>query len=269
MLRFCANLHFLYREHEFLDRFAAAARDGFCAVEMTFPYDEPGDRIRAAADAAAVKVVEFNAPAGPIVTGVQRGLAAVPGRSAEYLDQIRLGLSYARVLDCRLLLSLAGVVPPGVDRKPAATAFVENLKRAADFCARDGVTLLIETNSLRDNPNYFLRTLDEVREIIERVDASNLRTVFDFYHVQVNEGDVSRRFLDNLDLVAHVQFANPPDRLQPDAGELDFRHLFRLIEASGYDGWVGAEYLPGNAGTSGTLGWLHAYRSQHGQATPG
>jgi hydroxypyruvate isomerase len=258
MLRFCANLHFLYREHEFLDRFAAAARDGFRAVEMTFPSDEPGARIRAAADAAGVSIVEFNAPAGPIVTGVQRGLAAVPGRSAEYLDQIRLGLSYAKAFDCRLLLSLAGVVAPDADRKPAAMAFVENLKRASDCCARDGVTLLIETNNLRDNPNYFLRTLDEVRETIERVGAPNLRTVFDFYHVQVNEGDVSRRFLDNLDLIAHVQFANAPDRLQPDHGELDFRHIFRLIEASGYDGWLGAEYFPGDAGTSGTLEWLHA-----------
>ena len=107
MLRICANLHFLYREHKFLDSFAAAAADGFSAVEMTFPYDEPAERVRAAANLAGVKIVEFNAPAGPIVTGVQRGLAAVPGRSEEYLDQIRLGLAYARAFDCRLLLSIA------------------------------------------------------------------------------------------------------------------------------------------------------------------
>src|SRR5215207_746221 len=110
MLRFCPNLHFMYREHPFLERFAAAARDGFTAVEMTFPYDEPADRVRAAADAAGVRSIEFKAPSGTTVNGLQRGLAAVPGRSEDYLAQIRTGIDYARAFDCRLLLSLAGVV---------------------------------------------------------------------------------------------------------------------------------------------------------------
>ena len=255
MLRFCPNLHFMYREHPFLDRFTAAARDGFTAVELTFPYDHPADRVRAAADAAGVGIIEFNAPAGQIIPGVQRGLAAVPGRSSDYLDQIRTGLEYAQAFDCRLLLSLAGTVLSPADRDAAGRAFVENLQRAADHCAAAGITLLIETNNLRDNPNYFLRTLEEAREVVGRVGSSNLRMVFDFYHVQINEGDVTRRFVENLDLIAHVQFANPPGRNEPGVGELDFAHIFNVIEESGYQGWVGAEYFPSTADTRKSLRW--------------
>lgn len=255
MIRFCPNLHFMYRELPFIERFAAAGGDGFTGVEMTFPYDTPVEEIRAAADRAAVTIIEFNAPAGPIVPGIRRGLAAVPGRQREYLDQIRQGIAYARSLDCKLLLSLAGVVLPDASRAAATRTFVANLRKAAELCARFDITLLIETNNLRDNPNYLLRTLGELREIVERVGHKNLRAVFDFYHVQINEGDVTRRFLEALDLIAHVQFANPPDRNEPGVGELNFASIFRLIASSGYTGWVGAEYFP-HAGTAQSLWWL-------------
>ena len=110
-------------------------------------------------------------------------------------------------------------------------------------------------NNLRDNPNYLLRTLAEVRDIIGRVDRGNLRSVFDFYHVQINEGDVTRRFLESLDLIGHIQFTNPPRRNKPGVGELEFAHIFRLIVSSGYEGWVGAEYFP-NDSTAESLWWL-------------
>jgi hydroxypyruvate isomerase len=255
MIRLCPNLHFMYREAPFLERFAAAARDGFAGVEMTFPYDHAATEIRTAADVAGVAIVEFNAPAGRIETGVRRGLAAVPGYEREYLDQILEGLAYARAFDCKLLLSLAGVVLPDTSRAAAMRTFVKNLTKAADLCAPLGVTLLIETNNLRDNPNYLLRTLAEAREIIDLVERSNLKVIFDFYHVQINEGDVTRRFLEFLDLVDHIQFANPPSRNEPGVGELDFDHIFHLIDSSGYAAWVGAEYFP-SRDTQQSLGWL-------------
>jgi hypothetical protein len=91
MIRLCPNLHFMYREAPFLERFGAAARDGFAGVEMTFPYDYAATEVRAAADGAGVAIVEFNAPTGRIEPGVRRGLAAVPGYEREYLDQIQEG----------------------------------------------------------------------------------------------------------------------------------------------------------------------------------
>jgi hydroxypyruvate isomerase len=245
----------MYREAPFLERFAAAARDGFAGVEMTFPYDHAATEIRAAADGAGVVIVEFNAPAGRIEPGVQRGLAAVPGHERDYLDQIQEGLAYACAFGCKLLLSLAGVVLPDASRPAAMRTFVKNLRMAADLCAPLGVTLLIETNNLFDNPNYLLRTLAEAREIINLVERSNLKVIFDFYHVQINEGDVTRRFVEFLDLIDHIQFANPPSRNEPGVGELDFDHIFRLIDSSGYAAWVGAEYIP-KTDTRQSLAWF-------------
>lgn len=69
--------------------------------------------------------------------------------------------------------------------------FITNLRKAADLCAPPGVTLLIETNNLLDNPNYLLRTLAKARDVVGHVERANLRVVFGFYHVQVNEGDVT------------------------------------------------------------------------------
>jgi hydroxypyruvate isomerase len=137
----------------------------------------------------------------------------------------------------------AGVVAPGDDRRRAADVFVAKLRRAADLCAEHGIHLLIETNNRRDFPNYLLRTMDDVREVLAAADRPNLRAVFDFHHVQINEGDVSRRFVESLDLIDHVQIANPPLRHEPGAGELDFDHLFRVVDRSGYDDWVGAEHF--------------------------
>jgi hydroxypyruvate isomerase len=155
MIRLCPDLHFMYREAPFLERFAAAARDGFAGVEMTFPYDHAATEVRVAADGARIAIVEFNAPAGRIEPGVRRGLAAVPGNEREYLDRIREGLAYARAFDCKLLLSLAGVVLPDASRAAAMRTFVKNLRKAADLCALPGVTLLIETNNLYDIPTIF------------------------------------------------------------------------------------------------------------------
>ena len=253
MIRFCPNLHFLYREYPFLDRFAAASDAGWTGVEMTFPYDVPAARIRAAADRAEVTIVEFNAPAGSIVRGERRGLAAVPGCEAEYLAQIRVGIAYARELGCRLLLSLAGVVRPGDSRDAATRTFVDNLRAAADICGEAGIVLLIETNNLRDNPHYYLRTVADARAVVEEVRHPNLRVVFDFYHVQINEGDVTRRYLEALDLTEHVQIGNPPDRNEPGVGELDYGHIFRVIERSGYRGWVGGEFFPASGQTAQSL----------------
>jgi len=258
MPKLCANLHFLYLELPLLQRFQAAADDGFDAVEMTFPYSESPTDLRHAADAAGVQVVEFNAPAGELLPGVRRGLAAVPGRGREFIEHIEEGIRYARVLGCPRLLTLAGVVAPGDDRRPASDAFVANLRTAADLCARHQITLLIETNNLRDFPNYFLRTMDEVRGVLDAVDRPNVRALFDFYHVQINEGDVYRRFNETLDLIDHVQFANPPLRHEPGAGDLDFDHLFQVIDASGYDGWVGAEHFASDGCTAHSLQWLQS-----------
>ncbi len=85
----------------------------------------------------------------------------------------------------------------------------------------------------------------------------NIGLQFDLYHCQIMEGDVAVAIGEFGPLARHYQIASPPDRGEPDEGEMNYRYLFDLIDKSGYDGWVGCEYKP-RAGTVAGLKWVSA-----------
>jgi len=255
VLKFCPNLHFMYAEFPFLERFAAAAADGFTAIEMTYPYEFPAGQIRRQCDAAEIEVVSFNALVGEIIPGVRRGLAVLPGFEEEFRAQIGQGLDYAKALNSPRLLSLAGIVPADLPRAQAHLTFIENLKFAAEACDKAGVTLLIETNNIIEHPGYYLAHLEQAADIIEAVGHPRLRLLFDTFHVGLNEGHVVDHFKRHLALIDHVQIANVPDRHEPGEGDLDFDEIFAAIETCGYRGWIGCEYFP-LTDTRASLAWL-------------
>lgn len=85
-----------------------------------------------------------------------------------------------------------------------------------------GIIILIEPLNRYDAPGYFLTTTDQARSIMDEVAAANLRLMFDCYHVQLMEGDLSHRIEALLPRIAHVQFASAPDRGPPDQGEVNY-----------------------------------------------
>ncbi|MBK9443094.1 MAG: hydroxypyruvate isomerase family protein [Comamonadaceae bacterium] len=274
MPRFAANLSFLYTELPFLDRFEAAARDGFCAVEYLFPYAWLQRELVARLQANGLQQVLFNAPPGGVDadsiarawdTG-QRGLACLPGREAEFRQGVHLALDYCAALSCQRLHVMSGLLPKGLAREDQLGAMVANLTWACEQAKRSGVTLLIEPINLRDMPDYFLNRQDHAHEILDAVAAPNLQVQMDLYHCQVTEGDVAtklRRYLPT-GRIGHIQIAGVPDRHEPDTGELNYPYLFQLIDELGYGGWVGCEYRPArgtqSGGTSAGLGWLAPWR---------
>ncbi|OYT92458.1 MAG: hydroxypyruvate isomerase [Burkholderiales bacterium PBB3] len=269
MPQFAANLSFLYPEHAFLDRFAAAARDGFRAVEFLFPYAYPAAQIRQQLDAHGLQLVLFNAPpagaqAADIATAWEhgaRGTAAVPGREAECAYGMRLAVDYALALNCPRIHLMAGCVPPGAERGAAQTAYLHNLAQAATVAAAAGLDVLIEPLNPRDVPGYFLSRQDQAHAILQTVGAPNLKVQMDLYHCQIVEGDVATKLRQYLPTgaVGHIQIAGVPERHEPDQGELNYPYLLDLIDNLGYTGWVGCEYRPrlGTApgGTSSGLIW--------------
>lgn len=262
MPRFAANLSFLYGELDFLDRFAAAAADGFGGVEFLFPYEHPAAAIAGRLQAAGLEQVLFNLPPGAWAAG-ERGLAALPGREAEFAAALDLALEYARVLGCPRLHALAGIVAPAADRARMHATYVANLRLAARRAAEHGITVLIEPINAHDMPGYFLGTLAQAAALIAEVDEPNLRLQFDLYHAQITEGDLTRKLARYLPITAHVQVASVPARAEPDSGELDAARLFAQLDALGYTGWVGCEYRP-RAGTRAGLGWLAPWRARTG-----
>ena len=247
MPRFSANLSFLFNEVPFLDRFEAAAKAGFKAVEFLSPLDHSIAEIAARLSNNGLQLDLFNAGVGDYANG-ERGIMAIPGRERECQETIRKCVAYAEALGCRKLHVMAGLRSAGAERK----TFVANLKAAAK--AAVGIDLLLEPINTRDMPGYLLNHCRDARSIIDGVGAKNLKLQFDVYHRQIMEGDIAAGIKEFADLTAHYQIANPPDRGEPDAGELNYTSIFRMIEATGYTGWIGCEYKP-RAGTLQGLSW--------------
>lgn len=271
MPRFAANLSMLYPELPFLERFGAAARDGFQAVEYLFPYAFAAEDIRAQLQAHGLSQALFNAPPGGTeAAGIarawdvagERGTASLPGREAEFRAGVSLALQYARVLDCPRIHLMAGMFPAGADRARHQATYVANLRWAAAEAAREGRELLIEPINQRDMPGFFLSRQDDAHAVIAEVGAPNLKVQMDLYHLQIVEGDVAMKLRQYLPTgrVGHLQIAGVPQRHEPDLGELNFDYLFDVIDELGYEGWIGCEYRPARGatpgGTSAGLAWM-------------
>ncbi len=278
MPQFAANLSMMYTEVPFLDRFEAAAKDGFKAVEYLFPYAIDASELSARLAANRLQQVLFNAPPGGTdresiakawdIDG-SRGTACIPGREAEFKAGIALALTYAEALNCPRIHLMAGLIPEGLAREDVQATYISNLRWAAVEAAKAGLDVLMEPINTRDIPRFFLNRQDHAHEIIGLVGAPNLKVQMDLYHCQIVEGDVAMKIRKYLPTghVGHFQIAGVPERHEPDIGELNFDYLFKVIDEvsqqSGWSGWVGCEYRPKSGGqpngTSSGLGWAKRY----------
>jgi hydroxypyruvate isomerase len=265
MPRFAANLSMLYPEHAFLDRFEAAARDGFERVEFLFPYDHEPAELAARLRGNGLHLALFNGPPGNWDAG-EKGICCLPGREEEFRAGIAKALRYAEALGCPQLHVMAGLVPQGQERADVRGTYVANLRSVAAEAARAGVDLLIEPINTRDIPRFFLNRQDHAHELLGEIGAPNVKVQMDLYHCQVVEGDVAMKIRQYLPTgrVGHFQIAGVPQRHEPDFGELNYGYLFDVIDEvsaeCGWDGWVGCEYRPARGaqpgGTSEGLAWL-------------
>lgn len=242
-----ANLRWLFTDRPFLDRFAAAAAAGFAGVEYPSPYDHaPGD-IRARLDDHGLRQILINTPPGDAARGEALGITCHPGREAFFRDGVERALDHAAALDCGLVHVMAGIQPPGVSDDRASATYVANIGWAAERAARAGVRIVLEVQNQHDVPGFFLRTQEQAAAVVEAVGCGRAGLLFDIYHRQMAQGDVTGALSRLLPLIAHIQIADVPGRGEPGTGELNWPHLFRHLDAIGYGGWVGCEYRPSNA----------------------
>jgi hydroxypyruvate isomerase len=260
MPRFSANLSMLFGEHEFLDRFDAAAHAGFRGVEYVGPYHHAPEIIAERLRRNGLTQVLFNLPAGDWDKG-ERGIAVLPDRIPEFRQSVASAITYAEALGCRQVNCLAGIAPVGVERRVLEDVFVENLAFAAHALGQAGIKLLVEPISTRAIPGFFLNSSRQALALIDRVGSKNVFLQYDIYHMQIMEGDLARTIEANLDRIAHIQLADNPGRHEPGTGEINYPFLFEHIDRIGYDGWIGAEYHP-QASTEAGLGWLRALIGQ-------
>jgi len=254
MPRFAANLGYLFTERPLLERIDAAARAGFKAVELQFPYDVPASAVKAAIEKNQLTILGLNTPPG---REGEFGLAAVPGREKDWSVLFGKALDYAAATGGSAVHCLAGHIAP--EQRPAAErVFIDNLKRAADLAAEKNITLLIEPINARDRPNYFLNRVEHAADIIAMTGKANVRMQFDFYHVQIVGGDLITRLEKYLPVISHLQCGSVPGRHEPDEGEINYPAVFKAVDRLGYRGWIGAEYRP-RGRTEDGLGWARPY----------
>jgi hydroxypyruvate isomerase len=250
MPKFSANLGFLWPDRPLPDRIEAAARAGFRAIEMHWPYDLEPEGVRELCARRGLTLLGINTIRGDVDKG-EFGLAASTGREADFDQHFRQALDWGRRAGASAIHVMAGVAHP--DKKhQARRTLIANLAHAAR--SAPDMTLLLEGLNPRDNPGYFYSTIREKAEVIAEVGASNLKIMFDAYHVGVSEGDIFMKFARFQPLIGHVQIAAVPSRAEPDEGEIAFGNFFRELDRLAYPGWVGCEYRP-RAGTDEGLGW--------------
>ncbi|MGH6610802.1 MAG: 2-oxo-tetronate isomerase [Burkholderiaceae bacterium] len=254
MPKFAANLGMLFTELPFEQRFAAAARNGFKATELLFPYDHSPSDIAKWLDDNGLQNRGLNLWPGDFSAG-ERGLASLPGREKEFRSAVSRALEYAEATETPTLHAMCGIVPPGDDRTAHRAVYIENLRYAARELAKTHRTLLIEPINPRDIPGYFLNTQADAHAIVSEVGEPNLKVQMDFYHAQIIEGDLAIKFRKYFDNIGHVQIAGVPDRHEPDSGEVNYAYLLRMLDEAGYTGWVGCEYRPRRSTEEG-LGWM-------------
>jgi 2-dehydrotetronate isomerase len=275
MPNFAANLSMMYTELPFLDRFEAAAADGFKAVEYLFPYAFSSKELAARLQGLGLQQVLFNAPPGGTdPQSIQaawdagtRGTACLPGQTEVFRTGVKLALEYAQALSCPRIHLMAGLIPEGMEREAVQPIYLDNLRWAAAQAQAAGRDVLIEPINTRDIPRFFLNRQDHAHEIIDLVGAPNLKVQMDLYHCQIVEGDVAMKLRKYLPSgrVGHLQIAGVPERHEPDVGELHHPYLFSVIDELQFPGWIGCEYRPAQGGkaggTSAGLGWLKAARA--------
>lgn len=257
MPRFAANLSMLYGEHDFLDRFAAAAKDGFRGVEYLFPYAYEKEVLAEALRKHKLTQVLHNMPPGDWDAG-ERGIACLPDRVGEFQDGVGKAIAYAKALGCSQLHAMAGIRPESADPDRLDHTYIENLRFAATETKKAGIRLLIEAINTLDIPGFYLSTSAQALAVIETVGSDNLFFQYDIYHMQIMEGDLVRTMEKNLPKIAHMQLADNPGRHEPGTGEINYPFVFDALDRMGYKGWIGCEYKP-KAGTTAGLGWLRPY----------
>lgn len=251
MTRFSANLGFLWTELALPEAIRRAKSAGFEAVELHWPYETDEAEINAALSETGLPLLGLNTVRGDVAAG-DNGLAAIAGREEEARAAIMQAIDYAHATNCSAIHVMAG-------RDGDEETFITNLRFAAEEARDLGKVILIEPLNLRDAPDYFLHNVEQAAELIALVGANNVKIMFDAYHVQIMQGDLTKRLQAHLPMIGHIQIAACPTRTEPNEGEVCFERFLASVDDMGWDGFVGAEYKPRSTTDAG-LGWMDAYR---------
>jgi len=257
-MKIAANLSLLFTELPLSERILAARIAGFEGVEIQFPYELPAVQLKALLERAGLPLVLINLPAGDFMSG-GLGLAAVPERQADFDAALQEALTYAAMVRPGAVNVLAGRLAEGLDRRDALMTLSRNLRKTAEAFAVLGIPLLCEAINPLDMPGFLINTPEDLQALLVQVGHPNCKAQLDLYHMARQGLDIVASIHQLAGQIGHVQFADCPGRGAPGSGTLDFAAALAALQSVGYQGWLGAEYRPGEQGTAASLGWLKGW----------
>ncbi|XP_066933338.1 putative hydroxypyruvate isomerase isoform X1 [Clytia hemisphaerica] len=244
-LRFSANLSFLFSQIEDPgQRYNLAKQAGFTSVEW-------GNDIYQYPIHDLVEINKDNHFEHVLInmfTGKTKGLACVPGRSEEFKQCLELSIEYCKNLKCKRLHILAGQYSEDTDitqetKKTYHDTFINNVTFASERLALENMTILLEPISTIDR--YFMESADQAVDIIKELKCQNVKLQLDLFHQQRTRGSLTETITKYLDHIGHIQISQVPDRSEPDDhGEINYKHIFKLLQKLQYQHWIGCEYTP-------------------------
>lgn len=254
MPKFAANLTMLFTEVSFLERFALAREAGFTTVEYLLPYDYQLSELQGKLKENNLKQVLFNLPCGRWSEG-ERGIGANPERVEEFRSGVHKAIEYALGLGVSQVNLLAGKKVAGFSEADHWSTLAGNTRFAAEMLHKHGIRLVVEAINHFDIPGFVLNKTDQVIQLIEEVNMPNVFAQYDIYHAQREEGEIVATLRKHISRIGHIQIADNPGRHQPGTGEINYPFVFKEIDALGYDGYIGLEYVP-VPNTVASLSWI-------------
>ena len=256
MPKFAANITTMFQEYDPLDRFDSAAEAGFKAVEILSPYNWSYEQLRNCLSHSELELILINTKPG-VDDEATVGLAAIPGRQDDFKKLFLEALGYAATLGASMIHTLAGVVAHVEERK-AEDTFLRNISWAAEQAAEHEINIMLEPLNQQDVPGYFYTSSQQVVDVIHTLNLKNVKLQYDFYHMQIVEGNLAANVAKHLNDIGHIQFSSVPGRFEPQYGEVNLTYLFNHLDEIGYNGWIGCEYKAKHSTAEG-LSWAKQY----------
>jgi hydroxypyruvate isomerase len=235
---YAINLDTWCKQVPFEQRFALAKTLGFKTIE--FWTVDRGNAAKASSwrkltDDNGLAITQF-APAWPNF--------ADPAKYPELLKTTEAAIADARTLGCTKFTVTGHALVDGMSREAQLAGYMAGLMRIAPMLEAAGITALVEPFNRVNHLNHLLNGSQPALPMVRSVNSPRVKLLWDFYHMQLEDGDLIEKFTAGANQVAHVQIGDVPGRHQPGTGEVHHANLLRAVRAAGYQGPIGLEFMP-------------------------
>jgi hydroxypyruvate isomerase len=167
----------------------------------------------------------------------------------KFEEAFRAGIDTCAAVGCPNLIAMPGE-RRGMPREEAADNAAAILSRVKGYAEQKGVTLCMEITNAKvaadQRTDQVFSRLDWGLDVCRKVNSPRVKIVYDIYHAQISDGDVTRNLRDHFNWICHIHVAGVPSRMEiDDSQELNYRFIANAIADLGYTGFVAHEWRPG------------------------